>query len=188
MEHDNEAAERRIVSLLASGDGSALGELYALYAPRIYRYTYRMLNNAADAEDATQETFYRVMRKSRDLRADAAFRTWIFRIARNLCIDRIRQQPLVDLPMDATVGAPEDQTALQIAVRQALNELPQEYREPLILCDVEEITANEAAEILDLSVPALKSRLYRGRRALKERLGPAVEEFPREKHRHQKSD
>jgi len=168
-------AERRWLSALAKGDPSALGGLYEIYGERIFRYTFRMLGNRSDAEDATAETFLRVLRRSTELRADGAFRTWIFRIARNLCIDRMRQHKLLDLPADAQYASGEDRTALKVAVHQALGDLPQEYREPLILCDLEEISAKEAAEVLRISVPALKSRLYRGRRALRDKLGEAID-------------
>ena len=84
-------AEKRWLTALAQGDPSALGGLYEMYGERIFRYTYRMLGNRSDAEDATAETFLRVLRRSAELRADGAFRTWLFRIARNLCIDRLRQ-------------------------------------------------------------------------------------------------
>jgi len=173
--HEDSSAEKRLLHALAAGDQSAIAALYEMYGERIFRYTYRMLNNRSDAEDATAETFLRVMKRSADLRADGAFRTWLFRIARNLCIDKLRQHSLLELPPDATYGAGEDRTALRLAVRQALNDLPSDYREPLILCDLEEISAREAADVLGISVPALKSRLYRGRRALRDKLGSALE-------------
>lgn len=170
-------AEKRWLNALANGDPSALGALYEIYGERIFRYAFRMLGNRSDAEDATAETFLRVLRRSNELRADAAFRTWLFRITRNLCIDKMRQHKLLDLPTDAHYGSPEDRTALKITVQQALSDLPQEYREPLILCDLEDISAKEAAEVLKISVPALKSRLYRGRRALRDKLGGALEKM-----------
>lgn len=174
MQQDS-SAEKRLLDALAKGDAAAIGAIYELYGERIFRYTFRMLNNRADAEDATAETFLRVLRRSRDLRADGAFRTWLFRIARNLCIDKLRQHQLLELPTDATVGSGEDKAALRIAVRQALSDLPKDYREPLILCDLEDISAREAADVLGISVPALKSRLYRGRRALRDKLGSSME-------------
>ena len=174
MEEDS-SAERRLLQALAGGDASAIGALYEMYGERIFRYTYRMLNNRSDAEDATAETFLRVIRRSADLRADGAFRTWLFRIARNLCIDKLRQHTLLELPMDASYGPGEDRTALRVAVRQALEDLPSDYREPLILCDLEEVSARDAADVLGISVPALKSRLYRGRKALRDKLGSTVE-------------
>ncbi|MBN8691031.1 MAG: sigma-70 family RNA polymerase sigma factor [Armatimonadetes bacterium] len=167
--------ERRYLNALANGDSSALGGLYELYGERIFRYAYRMLGNRSDAEDATAETFLRVLRRSSELRADGAFRTWLFRITRNLCIDRMRQHKLLELPQDAQYGSPEEKTTLRVTVQQALADLPPDYREPLILCDLEDISAKEAAEVLKITVPALKSRLYRGRRALRDKLGTALE-------------
>ncbi len=164
-----------LLTRLAKGDPQALGGLYELYGERIFRYAYRMLGNRTDAEDATAETFLRVLRRSGELRADGAFRTWLFRITRNLCIDKLRQHKLMELPPDAQYSGGEDRTALRITVQQALADLPVEYREPLVLCDLEEMAAREAAEVLKISVPALKSRLYRGRRALRDKLGGTME-------------
>lgn len=168
-------AEKRWLNALAAGDPTALGAIYEMYGERIFRYTYRMLGNRTDAEDATAETFLRVLRRSNELRADGAFRTWLFRIARNLCIDKLRQHKLIELPPDAQYSGSEERTALRITVQQALADLPTEYREPLVLCDLEDMPAREAAEVLKISVPALKSRLYRGRRALRDKLGGTLE-------------
>ena len=174
---DETLAERRWLNALANGDPNALGGLYEIYGDKIFRYTYRMLGNRADAEDATAETFLRVLRRSADLRADGAFKTWIFRIARNLCIDKMRQHKLLELPPDTHYSGVEERAALKITVQQALQDLQVEYREPLILCDLENISAKEAAEMLSISVPALKSRLYRGRRALRDKLGGSLEKM-----------
>lgn len=174
---DDSLAERRLLRALADGDTSALGGLYELYGEKIYRYTARMLGNRSDAEDATAETFLRVLRRAGELKADGAFRTWLFRIARNLCIDKMRQHKLLDLPVDAHYSGTEEKAALKVTILQALNELPLEYREPLILCDLEDNSAKEAADTLMISVPALKSRLYRGRRALREKLGGSLEKI-----------
>lgn len=174
---DDSLAEKRWLNALANGDPSALGGLYEMYGEKIFRYTYRMLGNRTDAEDATAETFLRVLRRSAELRADGAFRTWLFRIARNLCIDKMRQHKLLELPAEAHYTGTEEKTALKITIQQALSELPLEYREPLILCDLEDNSAKEAAETLAISVPALKSRLYRGRRALREKLGGSLEKI-----------
>lgn len=168
-------AEKKWLNALARGEQSAMGGLYDLYSERIYRYAYRMLGNRSDAEDATSETFLRVLRRSHELRAGAAFRTWLFRITRNLCIDKLRQQRLLELPPDALTTGSDDRAALAVTVHTALAELPVEYREPLILCDMEDMAAKEAAEVLNISVPALKSRLYRGRRALRDKLSGTME-------------
>ena len=172
---EDSLAEKRWLSALAKGDPQALGGLYEMYGERIFRYAYRMLGNRSDAEDATAETFLRVLRRSGELRADGAFRTWLFRITRNLCIDKLRQHKLMELPPDAQYSGGEERTALRITVQQALADLPTEYRDPLVLCDLEDMAAREAAEGLKISVPALKSRLYRGRRALRDKLGGTME-------------
>lgn len=174
---DDSQAEKRWLLALAKGDPNALGGIYELYGEKIFRYTFRMLGNRSDAEDATAETFLRVLRRSQELRADGAFRTWLFRIARNLCIDKMRQHKLLELPGDAHYTGTEEKAALKVTVQQALRDLPLEYREPLILCDLEDVSAKEAAETLNISVPALKSRLYRGRRALRDKLGGSLEKI-----------
>jgi len=168
-------AEKKWLDALAKGDPEALGYIYEMYGERIFRYTYRMLGNRTDAEDATAETFLRVLRRSAELRADGAFRTWLFRIARNLCIDKLRQHKLLELPPDTQYPGSEEKSALRVTVHQALNQLPREYHDPLVLCDLEDLSAKEAADILEISVPALKSRLYRGRRALRDKLGSLLE-------------
>lgn len=181
MPHDaatDNLVEKRWLESLARGDSTALGGIFEMYGDRIFRYAYRMLGNRSDAEDATAETFLRVLRRSSELRADGAFRTWLFRITRNLCIDKLRQQKLLELPPDAVTAGSDDQTALRIAVHQAISELPLEYREPLVLCDLEDMAAKDAADVLSITVPALKSRLYRGRRALRARLGGTMETMP----------
>ena len=167
--------ESRWLDNLSEGDPSALAAIYDLYGERIFRYAFRMLGNRADAEDATAETFLRVFRRSGELRSDSAFRTWLFRIARNLCIDRMRQHKLLELPLDAQYGGSEERSTLRVTVQQALSELPKEYIEVLVLCDLEDLSTQEAADILKISLPALKSRLYRARRTLRDKLGSIVE-------------
>src|ERR1044072_8746556 len=103
-------AEKKWLTALAQGDQSALGGIYEMYGERIFRYAYRMLGNRADAEDATAETFLRVLRRSAELRAAGAFRTWILRIARHLCIDKLRQHRLMELPPDAQYPGNEDRS------------------------------------------------------------------------------
>lgn len=171
-------AERKWLLALSQGDPEALGAIYELYGERIFRYTYRMLQNRTDAEDITAETFLRVLRRSAELRADGAFQTWIFRIARNLCIDKMRQQKLIELPPDTPIPGGDEKSTLRVTVQQALSQLPIEYQEAVILCDLEDYSAKDAADILGLTVPALKSRLYRGRRSLRDKLGSLLERTP----------
>jgi len=144
--------------------------IYKLYGERVFRYTLRMLHNRAEAEDITAEVFYRVADRIKELRSSAAFNTWLFRIARNLCIDRLRRVKLQNLPSELETSSPEDAIELNVAVHEALMSLPVRYREPLILCDMEGFSAKDAAALLCITVPTLKSRLSRGRRAMRERV------------------
>lgn len=176
LESTNDSlAEKRWLAALAEDDPRALGAIFELYGERVFRFCYRILGNRAEAEDVTAETFLRVLRRSHELRAGGAFRTWLFRIARNLCIDRMRQQKLVDVPVEGRYNGMEESSTLRVTVQQALSELPLEHREPLVLCDLEEMAAREAAEVLKISVPALKSRLYRARRAMRDKLVGTLE-------------
>src|ERR1700761_2528818 len=116
--------ESRWLDNLSGGDTNALAAIYDLYGERIFRYTYRMLGNRTDAEDATAETFLRVLHRSAELRADGAFRTWLFRTGRNLRSDRLRQHKRMALPPDAQSSGNEDLAALRVTVQEALAELP----------------------------------------------------------------
>jgi RNA polymerase sigma-70 factor (ECF subfamily) len=147
--------------------------LLEMYGERIFRYCYKMLGNRTEAEDATAETFLRVLRNVKKIRADGAFRTWLYRIARNFCIDKMRQRKLSELPENTPTACPDDKVALKVTVHAALALLPKEYREAVTLRDLEQLPSREAAEVLEISEPALKSRLYRGRRVLRDLLGPS---------------
>ena len=130
----------------------------------------------------TQEAFLRAFRHSRDLRGVSdgdAFGPWIFAIARNLCADRRRQLRLPTLSLSSpeaedfpsgSEGIHEEATrrAERIVLLAALDKLPEEWRTVITLCDLEDITHAEAARVMDRSVAATKSMLYRARRALRD--------------------
>ena len=99
-------------------------------------------------------------------------------IAQNLNDDKLRHLRFAELPLDTLYLRSDDRATLRITVQQALAVLPIDYRAPLILCDLEDMAAQPAAEVLNISVPALKSRLYRGRRALRDKLSGTLERNP----------
>jgi RNA polymerase sigma-70 factor (ECF subfamily) len=105
-------------------------------------------------------------------RAEGTFKAWLFRIARNCCIDRLRQPRLLRLEDGGEPAWGEDtaEIELRVAVQRALKQLPEEYQTVLLLCDVEEFTAKEVAQILGRSVPSVKGMLYRARTALRDAL------------------
>jgi RNA polymerase sigma-70 factor (ECF subfamily) len=172
--HGGDPYETRLVERFRGGDAHALTALFEMHVDRVYAYALHILGSREDAEEVVSEAFLRAFRRAADFRGEAPFRGWVFGIARNLCRDRLRQPRLLLLP-EATQPdlAGEDdagRTALRADVRSALAALPDEYRDVLLLCDVEEWDAREAANLLDRSLAATKSLLYRARRALRTRL------------------
>ena len=169
------SAEMRLVARFQHGDPDALGALYALHADRVYAYARHLTGSREDAEEITGAAFLRAFERAASFRGDCPFRGWLFGITRNLCLDRLRQPKLILLePEDAERlhddGRASAQMETAVMVRQALHELPEEYRLVLLLCDVEEWEAREVAAGLQKSLAATKSLLYRARRALRTRL------------------
>lgn len=164
---DEAAAEMRLVSALMDGDAMAIGGLYDIYRDRIYSFCLAMLGNRADAEDATAETFIRAIKRSRAIEQPQFFKAWLFRIARNHCIDRSRsKQPIPAMPPPESMCDPD--SSVRVAVRAALASLPKKYRDVIILIDLEGFSQPDAAAVIGMrSTSALKQRLYRARRKLR---------------------
>jgi RNA polymerase sigma-70 factor (ECF subfamily) len=161
-----------------NGDRLAFADLVQRHLPRVGAVAARMLANAAEAEDVSQEAFLRCWQKAPGWKADgAAFTTWLHRIVINLCIDRRRRAasvPLDEAP-DQADGAPqalEKIAAQQDAqrIRAALGDLPDRQRAALVLCYYEGMTNAEAAAVLDVSVGAVESLLVRARENLRKTL------------------
>lgn len=165
---ESELAER-----FAAGDSSVFGEVFDRYSGAVYGFAHRMLGNRTDAEDVCAETFVRAFERASDLRSAEAMGTWLFAIARRLCADkgRVRAKMLSRNEFDG--GGFAEGSDARVAVQEALRDLSQPHREAIVLCDLEDMPHREAAALLGLSVPCLKSRLYRGRRALRASLSGA---------------
>ena len=169
------AYEKRLVARLQSGEAEALNTLYELHIDRLFAYARHLLGNREDAEEITSETFLRAFTRIASFRGECPFRGWLFAIARNLCLDRLNQPKLLTLEPDeaereSDAGRQSAQMETSALVRQAMSELPEDYRLTLLLCDVEGWDAREAAAIQEKSLAATKSMLYRARRLLRERL------------------
>jgi RNA polymerase sigma-70 factor (ECF subfamily) len=163
------------------GDRSAFGQLVARHERRVYGICLRMLGNREDAQDATQEAFLAALRRASTFRQAAAFSTWLYRIAVNAANDQARRRvrarttPLdpedSGLPPETAGGDPGDTVATAVAVQSALTHIPEDFRAAVVLCDLLRLPYSEAAEILEVPVGTLKSRVFRGRLALGEELG-----------------
>ena len=172
------------------GDRAALEELLAQQAPVIYRFSLRMCRNVADAEDTLQDTLLSIANHVGKFAGRASLSSWIFALTRSACARRrrgLKNRPTENLddapPLPSGRPSPEEhagQHELTAALTAALDQIPETYREVLLLRDMEGLSASEAAEALGVSVDALKSRLHRARQALREALHPILEaEAPR---------
>lgn len=164
------------------GDQIAFGKLVEAYQTPVYNLAYRMLNNSGEAEEAAQEAFIRAYTRLESYDAAHKFSTWLLSITSNYCIDQLRKrralllsidEPLPPHPALHSDGAkgPEAQVVLseqQVMVQSLLTELQPEYREAVVLRYWYELSYEEIAEMMDSTVSAIKSRLFRARRQLAE--------------------
>jgi RNA polymerase sigma-70 factor, ECF subfamily len=168
-----------LVRRTAAGDNRAAAALIARHLSRITGLAARMLSDASEAEDVAQETFLRAWKAAGQWReGEALFSTWLYRVATNLCLDRLRRRRETPHPdagaemIDPALGADHGLALAERgqAVRAALDTLPERQRAAIVLCHFEELGNIEAAAILEVSVEALESLLARGRRTLRARL------------------
>jgi len=168
------------------GDTDAFGQLVQAYERPVYNLTYRMLGNAAEAEDAAQETFLRAYTRLATYQPERKFVNWLLSIASHYCIDRLRKRqraPQVSLegpipPQWLTSDAPQpDQEVSQQQsrdlVRKMLDRLPDVYRSAVVLRYWYGLSYSEIAEAMDTTESAIKSRLHRARRMLAQDLQSA---------------
>jgi RNA polymerase sigma-70 factor (ECF subfamily) len=167
------------------------------YAPRVYNLARRMLNNDADAEDVTQDVLLQVVRKLGSFRGESEFPTWLHRVTVNMALAHRnkrshRQEREVHDPLDHSFddghhaghvrpwSVAPDQPVLDRETREliekAIRELPEIYRDVYVLADVEGLPNAEIGDLLGLSLPAVKSRLHRGRLLMRNALAPHFEE------------
>ena len=166
------------VDRVRQGDGAALEFLFRRYVNRVFGFAYALLRSREEAEEVVTDTFIRVLRFAAEVRGEGTFESWLLRIARNLCLDRLRRPRLLTLPLEtlsesARLLTPVDEmdrTALRYAVEQALDQIPEEYRVALILRDVQGLSAREAAEAVGKGETAFRSLHQRARRALRDAL------------------
>jgi RNA polymerase sigma-70 factor (ECF subfamily) len=180
---------------LTGGHHAALNDLMERHAQRIFHYLFRSLQNEEDAADLAQETFLRVYQKCRSYNPGEKFSTWLYTIASNLVRDRFRWRtrhssvPLNQATddsgsLESTLPAPGHDPAESLQsqerngqVRQAIHNLPEDLRTPLILSEFEGQSHAEIAAILHCSPKAVETRLYRARQKLRQQLQKQLLEF-----------
>lgn len=183
-----------VVGRILSGDRRAYEQLVRRHERRVFRATFAVLGNFEDAEEAMQDTFVKAFRHISQFRRESRFTTWLTRIAINEALQR-RQSRKEFVPLDESSGAaqfvprryemwradPEKlygKRELRQIIEAAIQSLPAIYREAFVLRDVEEMSAEEAAEAIGITVGALKSRLLRARLMVREALAASLEQPP----------
>ena len=185
--------EAELVTELQAGSDAAFEWLVTNYHAPVYNHVYGILYDAADAADVTQEVFLRVFRGIGGFRRGSSLKTWLYRISvrqalnhRRWCWRHHSHQVSIDDDTNGTAEAHEledlDATPFeklatreaQLAVRRALQSVPDVFRSAVILRDLEGLSYEDVAEILEVSVGTVKSRILRGRRALRELLDPLL--------------
>ena len=176
--------EDECIARAQRGEVAAFSELVARYQDRIYRFLVRLTRSPDDALELTQETFLSAYQALPRWRPEARFTTWLFRIARNQAFDWLRRHKRVEFVAlgdepDADVGfadpAPTPDVALESVQRlrhleRALMRLPAEHREILLLREIEEMSYEDIAEVLDIRLGTVKSRIARARAGLLEKM------------------
>jgi RNA polymerase sigma-70 factor (ECF subfamily) len=177
------------------GDMAAFTELVEKYKQPVMNLVYRTVRDATEAEDLAQNVFVQVFKSAPRYKSTAKFSTWLFTIARNLCLNEIRRrsrhpaesldtphpeqedQPLHQFEDKKSVSPPEKllQGELTRKIEEALDDLPENQRSAILLCRQEDLSYEEIAEVLGCSVSATKSLIHRGRETLKDRLKPYLQ-------------
>jgi RNA polymerase sigma-70 factor, ECF subfamily len=190
--------ESAIIAELKAGSEEAYSRLIGEFHQPIYGLVYRIVNDPSDAADTTQEVFLKVFRGMKHFHGESSLKTWIYRIALHEAANRRRwwfRHKAQETPIDPIaagdgefLGGPRlaDQdespfekfahTEVRTAVEQALQQVPEPYRTALILRDVEEMSYEEVAEVLAISLGTVKSRITRGRDALRKKLTGYIRE------------
>ena len=187
--------DHRLVSGLQAGDEAAYEQLIERFQSPVYNLAYRLLNDQADASDVVQEVFLKIFRNVGQFRGDSSLRTWVYRIAVNESHNRRRwlfrhrrgetgieetfedsdgrEKPLMDAgetPFDFTMNR-----EAQLLLEAALAEINPVFRTALVLREVEDMSYEDIAEILEVSIGTVKSRIVRGREALRRNLATRLE-------------
>ncbi len=166
-------AEPQLVEAACGGDAAAVEKLLVVCQPDLRRFARRACSNRDDAEDAVQIALWQLYRKIGALRTAAAFASWLFRIIERECYRLLHARGKLQA-LDASLDDVLRQEPLPLALRKdliaAIATLPEPYRKILILRDIDELTAPEAADQLGISIDAAKSRLHRARALVRDNL------------------
>ena len=180
--------EQALIGKAQSGDTSAFASLVTEHSTLVYNLALRILNDPQEAEDVAQETFVRAWQALPRFRADSRLRTWLYRIATNLCYNRLPhlKRELAALDPDTEIDLPGDRQGVEDAlvsaeiieqVNTAVNRLPESYRLLIILRHIHGLSYAEIAAVADMPLGSVKTGIYRARQQLRNLLAQKVSEL-----------
>ncbi len=180
--------DEQLVRVAQAGDNRAFDELVRRYQDKVYRLSYKILRHEDDAAEALQDAFLSAYRGLRNFKVESTFSTWLYRIATNASLMKYRKRRDDHVSLEQSQSQNEEAEPLQLpdwsaqppeqlltaetreVMEEGIQRLPEELRTVFVLRDIEGLSNAQVAEILDLSVAAVKSRLHRARISLRERL------------------
>lgn len=183
-----EEGDEALVRYAQGGDTRAFDELVRRYQDRVYRLAFKILRHEQDAAEALQDAFLSAFRGIGNFKVESTFSTWLYRIATNASLMKYRKRREGHVSLDQSQSDREESEAMQVpdwttqplqdlldsetreVMEESVDRLPEDLRTVFLLRDVEELSNAEVAEILDLTVAAVKSRLHRARIMLRDRL------------------
>ncbi len=191
-------SDEELVTRARAQDFGAFEQLVDRYEDKVYRLAFRFVRNETEAKEIVQDTFLSIWRKLDTFKGDAQFGSWVYRVAANAALMRLRSQrrhPEVsteELPIDfldtyGQIPTPGDNWArrpddelqsdeLRRRIQAAVDDLPEIYRTVFLIRDVEGLSTEETAEVLNISIPTVKTRLHRARLALREAISKYFEQ------------
>jgi RNA polymerase sigma-70 factor (ECF subfamily) len=191
--------EVELARALLAGQSDAFERFVEHFRAKVFHYSWLMCGQREDAEEVAQETLLKIFENFDQLREPEQVRPWVFRIARNACLMKRRKSvfaPTQEISLDIPVRTPGGEAPLEIAdssdlpddqllrtelrevLDQAIAGLPEVYKSVALLRDVEELSTQETAQILDVSEDVVKTRLHRARLAIRQKLAPYLHPQP----------
>ena len=183
--------ENKLIERASGGDPAAFNRLMEMHEKRMYAVALRMCGNREDAQDCLQEAMLRVYRAIGSFKGQSSFGTWVYRITMNTCLDELRrkknkQSTSLDNMLDQGWSPTDDSASpekkvMQIEMRKSISksiqELPEDMRSAVIMRDIHGYSYDEIADMLNVNVGTIKSRISRGREKLREKLSNFSELF-----------
>lgn len=193
----NELSEADAIRLAQQGDAAAFERIYRLHSRRVFALCLRMVGNAAEAEDLTQEAFLQLFRKIHTFRGESAFSTWLHRLSVNVVLMKLRKKSIPETSLEEVTEPDEESggprkdfggpdllltgSIDRLHLQRAIDELPPGYKTVFVLHDIQGYEHNEIAEIMDCSIGNSKSQLHKARMRLRELLQETLRQQARQK-------